>query len=306
VNITTGTRDETPMYFEAAGRRLFGVLTQPTTAPRGIAVVLASGGSTGSTNRNRVFVRLCRTASRLGFHAFRFDYHGMGESEGTVSTLRLDRPFTDDLMGAIAAVRRQGVERVALIGDCFGARTALSCAPDLDRLEGVALIAAPVGDYEMGGESAARLAAEMSLAGYARTALHPRIVLGLFQADHRRAYARIAREKVRRLRRPQGNGQEKRLMGASDRFMTPLAELVRRDIPTLLVYGADDGLWHDFERAREGTLGELLQRPGGVEIATLPGKVHAFTNIPNQDAVLDRLTRWLSDLPARVRSSATT
>lgn len=298
------SRYESPVYFEGGGRALFGILTEPVTRARGIAVVLASGGSTGSTNRNRVFVRLSRLAAELGYHAFRFDYHGMGESEGTVSTLSLDRPFTDDLMGAIGAIRRHGVERVVLIGDCFGARTALSCSPALDGLDAIALVAAPVRDYEMGGESATRLAAEMGLGGFARTALQPRILAGLFRADHRRAYARIARAKLRHLRRARRNRHGTGSVGASERFLTPLAALEDRDIPTLLVYGTDDGLWHDFARAREGALGELLEHATSVSVETLPGKVHAFTNIPNQDAVLGRLTRWLTDLPSRVESPA--
>jgi dienelactone hydrolase len=249
-----------------------------------------------------VFVRLSREAAELGYHAFRFDYHGMGESEGTVSTLRLDRPFTDDLLAAVDATRRHGAERVVLIGDCFGARTALSCAPHLDALDAIALVAAPVRDYAMGGESATRLAAEVSLAGFARAALQPRIVAGLLRADHRRAYARIAHEKLRHLRRSPGNGHRDRSSGVSERFLAPLAAILGREVPTLLVYGREDGLWHDFDRAREGALGRLLDGSASVEVAVVPGKVHAFTNVPNQDVVLDRLTGWLSSLPSRVRN----
>ena len=88
--VHAGAGEESPVFFKAANHQLFGILTEPTGDPLGTVVIPLSGGGTPlSTNRNRFSVRLCREVARLGFHALRFDYHGIGESEGQVAPFEL-------------------------------------------------------------------------------------------------------------------------------------------------------------------------------------------------------------------------
>jgi len=293
-------RVEEPIFFDAGGESLFGILTGPSSRASGtIAIVLPAGG-TVSTDRNRVAVRLCRHLADLGFHSLRFDYHGVGESGGVAPRFRLDEPFTADLLGAAAWARRSGFGAVALIGSCFGARTALACAGDIEDLVGVVLLAAPVRDYEMGERLATGIAAGNGLSHHARLALDPRVVARLLDPAKRRAYARLARNAWRGMTIRARHRRNESGVEASPRFVEPLAQLVHRSIPTLLVYGSADALWDEFRKMRSGSLGRLLAGAETVDLMTPAGEVHGFKSVAIQDAVIDGVGGWLQRLPSRV------
>lgn len=149
-----GDYRESPVFFSADGEQLFGVLTSPTTAVAGVSVTMLSGAWYGTaTHRNRVFVRLARRITAgTGCHCLRVDYHGAGESTG-MSHLGLDDPFPDDLEGAVRWLESQGIRRHMVVGACLGSRTALMAASRILGLEGVILLAPPLGteaDHEQG------------------------------------------------------------------------------------------------------------------------------------------------------------
>src|SRR6185369_8424395 len=146
-----------------------------------------------STNVNDISVRLCRAVSAFGFHAFRFDYHGAGESGGHSDRFHLAEPFTLDLEGAIRCLRNRGVTRFVLVGSCFGARTVLAAAPSVVGLLSVILLCPPVRDIAMGE----RMAAELTTRDYVRRAVKPRTLAKLMSADGRRIYTKLAKAKVR-------------------------------------------------------------------------------------------------------------
>ena len=123
------SRSETPFYFPVGDETLFGILTEPSGDPSGTVAVLLRGAAQGpSAGRNQASARMCRRFAEEGMHAVRFDYRGVGDSTGTVERFRLDQPFEDDLKGATGWLRDRGMDRFALVGTCFGARTALACA----------------------------------------------------------------------------------------------------------------------------------------------------------------------------------
>ncbi|MDP8957906.1 MAG: alpha/beta fold hydrolase, partial [Actinomycetota bacterium] len=136
--------EEIPVFFPAGGETLFGILTRPVGEPKGVGVVLLAVRAT--FHRNRVAVLLARRLAGLGFHVLRFDYHGLADSSGT-ATFHLDQPFVEDVEGAVRRMRQEGVERFVLVGQCFGARTALAAAARLDGIAGVVLVALPVLDW---------------------------------------------------------------------------------------------------------------------------------------------------------------
>ncbi len=299
------SRQESPAFFDADETTLFGIMTRPhpTIDPLGILAIVLTAGGTMSADRNRLGVRLCRHVAELGLHALRFDYRGTGESDGSSPRFRLDQPFTEDLRGALEWARRAGLERVVLIGSCFGARTALACAPEIGGLAGLALIAAPVRDYEMGDRIATALAESHSLSGYARHALKPRVIRGLLDTRKRRSYARIAGSALRDLAASKGVSERDGAV-ASQLFVTTLAKSVRRRVPMLFVYGAKDDLWRDFTRARSGALGQVLDDGSDfIEVLTLPGEAHGFKSVTIQDGVIRGVGGWLSRLDSRVEVS---
>ena len=297
--------DEMPVFFDADGDALFGVWTRPTGDPNGTAVLLLSGagragGGVPSPGRNRIWVRLARSLAADGFAALRMDYSGIGESTGANTDVDLASPLADEVTAAVRWLRAQGADNVVLVGTCFGGRSALAAAPQLDEVSGVALLGSPLLDFKKG----ARLE-HVPLSWYARKSVTPSVLRGLWHAERRRTYARVGWKKVRRVVRHNGAGRAAEFKWVSPHFVRHLDALVQRRVPVLLVYGPDDPYYEDLCRAREGALGPVFDRGNGViELDLVEGRVHGLTTVAVQEAAAASTTRWLLDLAGRRREPA--
>jgi pimeloyl-ACP methyl ester carboxylesterase len=290
--------DEQPVFFPAAGEDLFGIVTTPPGVRRGIAAVVLSGGGvrgaggTPSPGRNRVWVRLARRLAGAGFHAFRIDYRGVGDSSGESPEYRLDRPFVDDVEGAADWLRAEGINELVLLGACFGGRTALAAAAGgLDGVRGVAVYGSPVRDFEHG----ARLES-LPLSWWARRARSMSLER-LLDPERRAAYRRLAGRKLRRSVRRRAAGETERFQWVSPVLVSHLQALVDRGIPVLLVYSEHDDFYQDLCRGRQGPIGPLLDHEL-VRLELVAAKVHGLTSRIAQQAVIDATERWLLEVVA--------
>ncbi len=96
----------------------------------------------GGDMYNNVVSALVRAALHGGFAALRFNFRGVGESEGTHAGGQAER---DDVKAACTFLAGQteiDSERVALAGYSFGAAMALLAAPDVSPA-GLALVSLP-------------------------------------------------------------------------------------------------------------------------------------------------------------------
>lgn len=309
---TATAKSETPVFFQAGNETLFGILTRPATDAADTAVVLLRGGNQGtSAGRNGVSARLCRRLAHEGYYAFRFDYRGVGESTGTVERFRLDRPFGKDLEGAVRCLEDEGIERFALIGQCFGARTALAYASSLPGLEALVLMAAPVRDKEKDETGTSVLVGDRGLWHYVRRGLDPQVIRGLFDRRRRRMYARLAKaawqgHSVRRRQSPDHDGAIQTYW-VSPGFLASLEAVLRRRIPILFLSGTADPGHNDFHRALSGRLGEILREAGSlVDVEVLEGYLGAFADpkLQLQDQVIDLIAAWLARRPQAADGSS--
>jgi pimeloyl-ACP methyl ester carboxylesterase len=220
--------DETVTFLEAGEETILAVATNPVAEPLGVGiVVLPGGGAPVTTGRNRFAVRLCRDLASIGFHTIRLDYHGAGESTGSISRLRLDRPFVEDARAAMGFLRLQGIERIVLVGSCFGARTALAAAMASPDVIAVALVSCPVRDFEMGQQAAILAAERRSAWAYLAKGLHPKTLLQLTRREIRSTYWRHAKAKARHMRRRRSpEAAEKAVTGVSPGFLAGVRDLV--------------------------------------------------------------------------------
>jgi pimeloyl-ACP methyl ester carboxylesterase len=292
--------DETITFLEAGPETILAVLTAPGAEPLKVGVIfLPGGGAPLTTGRNRFAVRLSRDVAPLGFHAIRLDYHGAGESTGSIRHFRLDRPFIDDASAAMSILRLQGVEHFVLVGSCFGSRTALAVAAAFPEVIAVAMVSCPVRDFEMGQHTSVLAAERRSIWAYVAKGLHPRMLGRLTKRSWRATYRRHAMAKLRTMvpgKRSSERGTQG-ITGVSDRFLGDMRDLVERKVPMLLIYGDDEYLFDDFQRAHHGELGDLLASAGDrVTMRVLEGSVHGFTRVDVQDAVLSVIVEWLRRL----------
>jgi pimeloyl-ACP methyl ester carboxylesterase len=285
-----------PAFVDAAGETLFAVCSEPENPGRVGVILLPAGGYTFTPQRNRWGVDLAHRLASLGHTTVRFDWKGIGDSTGSVDTFALDRPAVED---AEAALTLLGSERRVLMGQCYGARTALAMAGTVDRLAGVVLISPPVRDHARGEGTATMKAYELSAGGYLKEGakrLRPGMLTDRTElvrvARIGRAFLRARWQKATaRFRTPDPTPW------VSSPFLRQMEALITAATPTLLLYGSDENDFHEFTEARAGRLGGLLERGAAtVALEVIPGSVHALDRVEVQQAVIDRIEAWVGAL----------
>lgn len=114
---------EEAVVFACAGDTLVGILAKPEI-PLDTGIVVIVGGPQYRAGSHRQFVRLSRYLATAGYAVLRFDYRGMGDSEGQArefETVRADVCSAIDLLQACLPA----VEKIVLWGLCDGASAAL-------------------------------------------------------------------------------------------------------------------------------------------------------------------------------------
>lgn len=290
MKMTDGSPDpanlEQPVFFRGGTDELFGILSRPQGAANGIGVVLMT--ARGTYHRNRLSVRAARRLAAHGFHVIRFDFQGIGESTGS-STFEPDSPLVDNVAGAIGVLKEQSIERLVLVGSCFGASSALAATDSIQRLDGLVLAVMPFGDERSLPDPRRkhRLRRAVGLIGCAVVDPKSRKVLAhVLHADLRRRWSRLHDRPTP----PQSRitPQTRRVVGWLDR-------LVDRRVPMLLLFGAEDAAYRGFQRALSGwprSLKREIDRLLKVRVAAHQN-IHGHANVAAQDWLLDVVEEWL-------------
>jgi hypothetical protein len=120
----------------------FGLLSVPSVQPGAAlrpGIVLLTAGATHRIGPNRVYVRLARRLSAMGFFALRFDLPGVGDSVADPG--EPSDTGNEDRMGACAlrALAQRGVTSFVTVGICSGGDQALRLALRDDVVGAVAI-----------------------------------------------------------------------------------------------------------------------------------------------------------------------
>jgi len=129
--------DEQGIAFQCEGDTLLGVVhCPPRSIDRGVLIVV--GGPQYRVGSHRQFVNLARQLAMAGIPVMRFDYRGMGDSEGS---FRGFQHVSRDIGAAVDAfcARLPNLKSVVLWGLCDGATAAACYAPGDPRIAGLAL-----------------------------------------------------------------------------------------------------------------------------------------------------------------------
>ena len=130
--------EERALSFACQGERLVGIASLPAATPtRGVLIVV--GGPQYRAGSHRQFTLLARQLAASGVAAMRFDYRGMGDSEGALrdfSNVEADLRCAIDAFFAAAPTLRE----VVLCGLCDGATAAVFYAAGDARVGGLVLL----------------------------------------------------------------------------------------------------------------------------------------------------------------------
>jgi len=282
-------RAEVPVAWPTPAGTLFGILT-PEAAAGGVrkphCVVLFTRPR---SHRNRMWVEAARRLAVRGFAAFRFDYHGTGDSEGETAFLDPNRPYEDDVAAVLRMLReRFGYERFLVVGACFDARTALSAfARHGAIVDGMVFFAAPVMELDT------------LVKAHADKKDWKHLVRALGNPENWRALGSVERWKYMGtvVGRVAGGGAREGFRNdtpLADSFVEHFRGLVGSGARALFIYGDADAEYVSFQVA----LGTVFPRLAPAERARLevevwPGDVHGFLNLPLQRRSLERALEWL-------------
>lgn len=127
-----------PLTFDCGDAQLLGLLHAPQR-PRSRGVVIVAGAPQYRAGSHRHFVLLARDLAAAGFPVLRFDYRGLGDSDGDFVGFE---GVSEDLAAAVDAIfaRVPGLEDVVLWGLCDGATAICFYAEHDPRVSGIVLV----------------------------------------------------------------------------------------------------------------------------------------------------------------------
>lgn len=132
---------EVPVTFRARdGVLLEGLLDQEGN--RGVVILLHPHPLHGGEMRNHVLKALRQGALEEGFSTLRFNFRGVGKSEGSYGEGVKER---EDLRGAldfVTSIETKGP--IVVAGYSFGSMVAIRVAPEDERIRGVVLVSPPL------------------------------------------------------------------------------------------------------------------------------------------------------------------
>ncbi|MBP7710911.1 MAG: hydrolase 1, exosortase A system-associated [Gammaproteobacteria bacterium] len=133
-----GPSGERPVQFACGADLLLGIL-HPSSEPSPRGVLIVVGGPQYRVGSHRQFVLLARALAASGIPVLRFDYRGMGDSEGAPRTFEA---VGDDLRAAIDAFQHElpELQEVVIWGLCDAASAALFYAHTDARVRGLVLL----------------------------------------------------------------------------------------------------------------------------------------------------------------------
>ena len=134
----TVTWREQAVVFVCEGCRLIGIVTLPETAALA-GVVIVVGGPQYRAGSHRQFTLLARHLAEQGIASIRFDYRGMGDSEGEMRNFEV---VDADIRAAVETLQTHvpSLQRIALWGLCDAASAALYYAPTDPRISDLVLL----------------------------------------------------------------------------------------------------------------------------------------------------------------------
>jgi pimeloyl-ACP methyl ester carboxylesterase len=294
------------------GLSLHGLLHEPVPSEaRGVCVLLLSPGIKGRVGPHRLYVKLSERLARLGFHVLRFDYHGLGDSEGELSERVLvdmynsihGGRYVGDTIAAMDWVQRTlGIERFVGSGLCGGSISALLTAEADRRIECLVGIGLPT-VLEGGPENWARAITQHQVAAMSGTYFSkladPKAWLRLLSGKSSyRVIWRVIHDRFRPRGDPPGSdapAPKAAVDSTNPRFASAFMTMLETGRPMMLFYSGADRLRAQFAENFESHHAERLERYRSLyEIKVIARANHILSDPAWVAELSDGAEAWLA------------
>lgn len=276
------SRAEEPIVIDCFGEAVVALLHPAATATIGVLVIV--GGPQYRVGSHRQFVLTARALAAAGFPVLRFDYRGMGDSDGDARSFET---IGDDIGAALDAFADAvpGLQRFVLLGLCDAASASLIyCGRTDPRIAGLVLMNPWARTEEGEAKSYVRHYYRQRLL---QISFWRKVFGGKFQLRHalgslyRNLRAGFFPERVEKV--AHGSFIE-RMRAGFERF----------EGPVLLIISGRDLTAKEFMDLTAGSAGwRGLLRRKGVEIRDLPKADHTFSSRDELDRSTGLCREWL-------------
>ena len=301
---------ETPVTFDnRRGDRLFGVLHTPEGAPGDLVLMLLSPGVKMRVGPQGLYRRMADEFVAMGISVLRFDFHGLGDSAGTLpeellrdvyNHIEVGRYVEDTVDAMNWMEQRYGSRRFILSGLCGGAITGLLAGEHDSRVAGlIGLGITPVLAARSADASRYMTTGQLqdSQKRYLKRLLSPKAWYRLltFQTDNRL----IGRMLSLWWRRLLGTPEPVAVAPPADdnanpRFPPAYFRMLATRRPMLLVFGGADRLrWEFEEKFVQRHKERLAALPALSEVHIVDLANHVLSLREWQRELLDVSNRWM-------------
>lgn len=298
-------------FTNAQGYTLRGVLHEPEPQnARAVCILLLSPGVKGRVGPHRLYLKLAACFVPQGFHVLRFDYCGLGDSDGEIAERALADMYNSIQAGryvgdTIAAMdwmqKTHSIRRFVGSGLCGGSISALVTAEIDQRIECLLGIGLPT-VLEGGPENWARILTQQqikSLRGsYARKAFDLKSWMRLLtgKSDYK-VMGRILRDWLSRAARATTDtGPVKAETDSTNpRFASAFFAMLRSHRQILLLFSGADRLHGQFQENFEAHHADRLAAWKHLyEVHIVPNANHVLSDAAWVDETVQVAQRWLN------------
>jgi len=298
------------------GQLLRGILHEPDpSVARGVCVLLLSPGIKGRVGPHRLYFKLAAHFVPLGYHVLRFDYNGLGDSEGEIDERVLADMYNSihggryvgDTVAAMDWVQaHHGVKRFVGSGLCGGSISALITAESDPRIEYLLGIGLPT-VLEGGPENWARVLTQQQIVtmrgSYLRKVLDPKSWLRLLAGkSNYKVIWRVVRDWPARRTKAAGVPPAKAAVDSTNpRFASAFLAMLDTNRRMLLVFSGADRLHAQFQENFEAHHADRLAPLKHLyEVHVVPNANHVLSDPAWVTELLQVAGRWLD---ARYRTT---
>lgn len=293
------------------GQLLHGILHEPDhSVARGVCVLLLSPGIKGRVGPHRLYLKIAERLVPLGFHVLRFDYYGLGDSEGELServladmynSIQAGRYIGDTISAMDWMQSTLGIRRFVGSGLCGGSISALATAEVDSRIEcllGVGLPTVLEGGPENWARILTRHQAESLRSRYLRKLLDPkslwRFISG--RSNYNAISVIFRRWFIERRVAPAAKVETpaSEVDHTNPRFASAFMEMLESSRPMMLLFSGADRLRYQFGENFESHHEARLRHVKHLyEVHVVPNANHVFSEPTWVGELLEVAERWL-------------
>jgi len=309
------------------GVRLFGMLHRPTNPSKScIAVILLSPGVKMRVAPHRLYLKMTERFVSLGYPVLRFDFYGLGDSEGEVQeeyladlygSIQVGR-YVDDTLAAMDWMQQTyGTSQFIVSGLCGGAITGLLAGARDQRVTCLLGLAIPVildGSRIDFTKYMTDVQSKGMRDGYIQKlwdlgAWRSWVRFLTFQSDYRLIARLLLKPLLSRVRPTMSAspvpGQSEVVDNTNPYFAPAFRRMISTSRYVYLIFAEVDRLYYEFEKKFvERNRAELESYGHWYEVHVTKDANHIFSFREWEEDMLDQCSRWLGRLGGNRREVA--